>query len=303
MLLRPILDAFTETHGVRVLLISAKADILIQRLFHEGKASKADMLLTVDAGRLYRAVQLKLFQPINDKKLSNLVPIPYRDAADQWLGLSVRTRVILGNDTVPFEMHMSYKDLASPKWREKICIRSSNNIYNQSLVASFIYLWGEEQTLSWAEALVANMARPPAGGDRAQIIASANGACSLAIVNSYYYGMMLNSSVLQHVTAAKKMHIVRAEPRNIPHVNISGAGITRHAKNIEEAKLLLSFLLSKKTQEWYGKVNYEYPVRTDVVPNELLRSWGTPDISTVPMDALGELNKKAVRLMDLAGWE
>ena len=305
-LIKPILDMFSEQSGVRVNLVTAKADALIERLQREGQDSLADVLLTVDVARLHRAKQAGLLQPIKSETLTEVVPPVYRDSDDQWFGLSVRARVIttVKDRLLPNEAPMSYESLADEQWRENICIRSSTNVYNQSLVASILYANGNEATSTWARALVANFARPPVGGDRDQVLAAAGGLCDIAVINTYYLAYMLANPDPVQKRAAEQMRVVWPNQQDRgTHVNISGAGVTRVAKNKDDAIRLLEFLVGAEAQYWYGNTNYEYPIRSDVEIGNILSSWGEFKADTIELDKLGELNAEAVKLMDRAGWQ
>ncbi len=193
-LIKPILDEFTKDTGIKVNLLTAKANKLLKRIESEGKNTNADLFITVDGGNLQRAKEAGVLQKIHSRKLNGRVPYALRDINGQWFGLSKRSRVIVYNkDKVKPSDLSTYEDLASPKWKGKICVRSSGNIYNQSLMASMIAHHGEAYALDWAKGVVANMARKPQGNDRAQMKAASAGECDIAIVNSYYYGGILNS--------------------------------------------------------------------------------------------------------------
>jgi iron(III) transport system substrate-binding protein len=305
-LIKPLLDRFTETTGIKVNLVTGKADELLTRLLSESRNTPADVLITVDAGSLQRAKAAGAFQPIADLDLAHIVPESYRDPDNQWVGLSLRARVIFyAQDRVAASELSTYEDLADPKWKGRICVRSSDNIYNQSLVAAMIAAHGADETEQWVQGLVSNMARPPKGGDRDQILAAAAGQCDLAIANTYYYAQMLtseNDPNQRH--AAEKMTILwpNQKGRGV-HVNISGAGITRHAKNRANAFRLLAYLLSLDAQQWYAAVNYEYPVRKDVSISNTLAAWGAFTADAVNLSTLGEYNATAIKLMDRAGWK
>lgn len=303
-LIKPLLDEFTQTTGIKVNLITGKADALLSRLKSEGALTPADILITTDAGRLHRAKEAGLLQAFDKPKFKKIVPAKYRDKDDLWLGLSLRARPIIYNKSkVNPEQLSTYEALADANWKGKICIRSSSNIYNQSLVASMLKADGEAKTQAWADGFVKNFAKPPKGGDRDQIKASANGICDLAVANTYYFGKMLGGSNAKQKAAAEKMAIFwpNQEGRGA-HVNVSGAGIIKTAKHKEEAQKLLGFLLTKKSQAWYAEKNYEYPVRDDVKASELLQSWGEFKADSLNLSHLGELNAQAVKVMDKAGW-
>ncbi|MDH5784680.1 MAG: Fe(3+) ABC transporter substrate-binding protein [Chromatiales bacterium] len=303
-LIQPLLERFTEQTGIKVNLVTGKADALLKRLKSEGRNSPADLLLTTDAGRLHRAVEAGVTQPFSSELLDKVVPANYRDPQGHWVGLSVRSRPILyvKGKVEPSELS-SYEALSDAKWKGRICIRSSSNIYNQSLIASMIAANGEAETEKWAKGLVANLALPPKGGDRDQIKAAASGQCDIAIANTYYLAGMLNSSESDQVDAASKMAVFWPNQNGRgAHVNISGAAITRSSKNPGAAVKLLEFLVSEASQQWYAEVNGEYPVRAGVAVGDILKGWGEFKADTLNLGQLGELNAEAVMLMDRAGW-
>jgi iron(III) transport system substrate-binding protein len=304
-LIKPLLDQFTSESGIKVNLVTGKADALLKRLQSEGANSPADLFITVDAGRLHRAKEADVLQPISSEALSAAIPGHFRDPEGYWYGLSVRARVITYvKDRVDPKQLSSYEALADPQWKGRICIRGSGNIYNQSLVASLIATNGEAATQQWADGLVKNFARDPKGGDRDQVKAAAAGVCDLAILNTYYLGAMLNGKDESEREAANKVALFWPNQNGRgTHVNVSGAGVTRSAKNKEAAVKLLEFLASEKSQGWYASVNHEYPVRPGVEWSETLTQWGTFKADTLNLSALGKNNPAAVRLMDRAGWK
>lgn len=304
-LIKPLLDRFTEQTGVTVNLVTGKEDELLKRLSSEGKNSPADVLITTDAGRLYRAKEAGVLQPVKDDSLNQAIPAHLRDPEGHWFGLSVRARVIayVKGKVQPEELS-TYEDLADPKWKGRICIRSSDNIYNQSLVASLIDRNGKEATEQWAKGLVANLARNPKGGDRDQVTAAAVGQCDLAVVNTYYLGTMLNDSDQAQRDAANKVAVFWPnQGTRGTHINISGAGVTKSAQHKEEAIKLLNFLVSNESQFWYAKENNEYPVRSDIEWSDTLKTWGQFKADDLNLAKLGENNAEAVKLMDRAGWK
>jgi iron(III) transport system substrate-binding protein len=304
-LIKPLLDRFTEQTGIQVNLVTGKADALLKRLQSEGRNSPADLLITTDAGRLHRAVAAGVTRSVESANLSSLVPEAFRDPEGHWFGLSLRARPILYvKDKIDPAVLSRYEDLDDPRWRGEICIRSSNNIYNQSLVASLIAANGVAKTEVWAKGLVKNFARPPKGGDRDQIKAAAAGMCDLAVANTYYLAGMLTSKSEAERDAAAKMGVFwpNQDDRGV-HVNVSGVAVTASAKHPENAIKLVEFLLSNESQVWYAEVNGEYPVRQDVPSSELLQSWGDFKMDTLHLSRLGELNPEALRLMDRAGWK
>lgn len=304
-LIKPMLDRFTEQTGIQVNLVTGNADELLSRLQNEGRNSPADLLLTTDAGRLHRAQQADLVQSVESDLLSQRIPSAYRDPDGQWFGLSLRARPIMyvKGEVDPAELS-TYEDLADPRWDQQICIRSSGNIYNQSLVASLIDAHGIEATEQWAKGLVSNLAKPPRGGDRDQIKAAAAGQCKLAIANTYYLAGMLNSDDAAEREAAAKMGVFWPNQADRgTHVNISGAAVTKAAKNRDNAIKLMEFLTSDEAQRWYAEVNGEYPVVAGVVSSDLLQQWGEFKADPLNMAILGENNTEALRLMDRAGWQ
>jgi iron(III) transport system substrate-binding protein len=304
-LIKPLLDRFTEATGITVNLVTGKADALLQRLQTEGRNSPADLLITTDAGRLHRAKEAGVTQAVESDLLSGQVPASFRDPQGHWFGLSLRARPLLYvKERVDPSVLSSYEALTDPRWRGRICIRSSNNIYNQSLVASMIAANGPEASEHWVKGLVNNFARPPRGGDRDQIKAAAAGLCDIAIANTYYLAGMLSSKDAAQREAAGKMAVFWPNQNSRgAHVNVSGASVTRAAKNRDNAIRLLEFLVSKEAQSWYAQANGEYPVRNDVAASDLLTSWGRFKMDTLNLSRLGELNPQAVRLMDRAGWK
>ena len=304
-LIKPALDRFTEETGIEVNLITESADALIRRIELEGVNSPADVLLTVDAGRLYRADEAGILASLDSDVLTQRIPAAYRHPDNKWFGLSLRSRVILFDKSrVSADEIASYEDLADPKWKGEICIRSSGNIYNQSLLASLIDHLGEEATEAWAEGLVANLARRPQGGDRDQIRAMIAGQCKLSVANTYYLAGMLNSGIAEDVAVAEQVGVLwpNQDGRGA-HMNVSGAGMITTAKNRDEARRLIEFLSDDYAQQWYSEVNNEYSVRADVPVSETLRRFGEFKPDTLNLEVLGRNNAAAVRLADRAGWQ
>ncbi|MEA1051361.1 Fe(3+) ABC transporter substrate-binding protein [Lamprobacter modestohalophilus] len=308
-LIKPLLDRFTEDTGITVNLVTGKADALLQRLKNEGPNSPADILLTVDAGNLHRAKAGGLTQSFSSEIVDAAVPATYRDPDGHWTGLSLRARPIMyvKGKVEPSQLS-TYEALADPQWQGRICIRSSSNVYNQSLVASIIAADGTEAAQAWAEAIVANMARPPKGGDRDQIKAAAAGQCDIAIANTYYLAGMLKSDDPGEKEPAEKVAVFwpnqpGAGDGRGTHVNVSGAALTAAASNKDAAVKLIEFLVSPESQAWYAEVNGEYPVREGVEISPVLAEWGTFEADDLDLIELGELNGAALMLMDRAGWK
>ncbi len=296
---------FEDSTGIKVNVINASADELIQKMKIEGAQSPADVLITVDAGRLTRAKDQDLLQPVKSDVLENIISSHLRDPDDYWFGLTKRARIIVyAKDRVDTTELSTYEDLASDKWNDRILIRSSSNIYNQSLLASLIVHNGEEEAVEWARAVVNNMARQPKGNDRDQVKAVVAGEGDIAVVNTYYIGNMLNSDSEEEVKAAKAVGIFfpNQDGRGA-HVNVSGAGVAKHAPNRENAVKFIEFLVSEEAQHVFANSNYEYPVNEAVETSQLLQSWGEFKEDSLPLSRLGEYNKKAVITFDEAGWK
>ncbi len=297
-------DRFEEQTGIEVNVIQGKADELIERLSREGSASRADILMTVDAGRLVRAQSMGLLQPVTSALLDANVPPHLRDPEGHWFGLTQRARVIVYHpDRVSPDELSTYADLTHPMWAGRILIRSSSNIYNQSLLASIIANEGEAEAAAWAAGMVANMARTPQGNDRDQMKAVAAGEGDLAVVNTYYVGLLINSGdeYEREVGAQVRVFFPNQDDRGA-HVNVSGAGVTKSAGNLDNAVKLLEFLTGAEAQELFSAANHEYPVNPAVSPSPLLQSWGDFTADDLPLHRLGELNADAVRVFDHAGW-
>ncbi len=304
-LIKPLLDAFSKDTGIKVNLVTGDDDPLLERLKREGANSPADVLITADAGRLYRATQNGSLQAIQSAKLNQAVPANLRDPENRWFGLTYRARVIFYNkDKVKPNELSTYEALADPQWQGRVCVRSSNSIYNQSLLASMIQADGAAQAENWAKGLVNNFARAPAGGDRDQIKAVAAGQCDVALANTYYYAQMLYGKDAAQKAAASKVGLFWPNQNNRgTHINISGAGVTTSAKNKENAIKLLEYMVLDDAQRWYSTTNGEFPVKPGTTASPELQSWGNFKRDPVNLSVLGKNNAQAVMLMDKAGWQ
>jgi len=296
---------FTRRTGIRVNLIEGKADALIERIKAEGRNSPADVFLTVDAGRLWKATEARIFAPFNSRVLQEQIPAHLRDPDNRWFGFSKRARVIMYNrNLVAADQLSSYEDLANAKWRRKIAIRSSTNVYNQSLVASLIAVHGIAETESWCRGLVTNFARAPRGNDRAQIEAAASGLANLAIANHYYLPRYAKSDdpAKQSVFKTIKVFFPNQGDRGT-HVNISGGGLVKTAPNADGAREFLEYLASSSAQVFFAQGNDEYPVVAGTALDPIVGDFGTfKEDQTVHVGTYGENQAEAVRLMDRAGW-
>lgn len=298
-------EAFTKETGIKVNIVKGKSDELIERLAVEGKDTQADLLITADAGRLHRAKTKELLQPVDDEMIMKNVPENLRDSDKQWFALTIRGRVIVyALDRVDPQELSTYEGLTSDKWKNKILVRSSTNIYNQSLLASLIAIDGEEKAKAWAQGVVNNMARKPQGNDRAQATAVVAGEGDIAIMNTYYIGKMLNSSDPEEVKVAEQVGVFFPDQEgNGTHINVSGIGMTKHSKNTDNAIKLIQYLTGETAQEQYAKANYEYPVNMNVEPSDLLKSWGEFKRQDINLELLGENNGLATKIFNEVGWQ
>lgn len=296
---------FSEETGIKVNIVNASADELIQRLETEGENSSADILITVDAGRLYRAQSKDLLQPVRSEILETNIAPEFREESGYWYGMTYRARIIAyAKDRVNPEDIKTYEDLADPKWKGKIVIRSSENVYNQSLLASIILADGEGKAKEWAAGVVANMARNPKGSDRDQVKAVASGEADIAVVNTYYIGLMLNDENVEERKAGETVGIIfpNQDGRGT-HVNVSGIGVTKYAPNKENAIKLMEFLSGEEAQQILANLNYEYPINPKATKASILKTWGDFKADPVALYKLGEYNSKAVMIFDEAGWK
>jgi iron(III) transport system substrate-binding protein len=295
---------FTEETGIRVNVVTASADELITRLENEGANSPADLLITVDAGRLHRAKEKGLLQPVRSAYLEENIPAALRDPEGYWYGLTMRARVLVYDTSrVRAAELSSYEDLADPRWRGRVLVRSSGNVYNQSLLASLLASVGEEAAGAWAAGVVANMARQPSGSDTDQAKAVAAGVGDVAIVNSYYVARLKASADPEERRIGERLAVVFPNQAGRgAHINVSGAGVTSSSKNRENAVRLVEFLASEAAQRVFSETIFEYPVNPRVEPAALLREWGEFRADTLNLARLGELNAPAVKLFDRVGW-
>ena len=302
---RQLYEQFTEETGIKVEVVEAGADELIQRLSAEGEASPADLLITVDAWWLHRAQEMDLLQPIESDVLADRIPDNLREENGYWFGLTKRARVVAHHtDRVSPDELSTYQDLASPKWRDRIAVRSSSNIYNISLLSSALAHYGEDAAREWAGGIVENMARRPQGNDRDQLRAVAAGLADIAIVNTYYIALMRNSNdpAEREVGESVRVFFPNQETTGA-HVNVSGAGVTTSADNRAGAVRLIEFLTSETAQEVFAQANYEYPVRDDVPAADSVAAFGEFTEDDLPLSELGAHSRQATRIFDEVGWE
>ncbi len=300
-----LFDQFTQETGIAVNVVSASADELIQKLELEGEGSPADILITVDAGRLHRANEKGLLQTVQSDIIDQNIPTQFRNSEGYWFGLTFRARILAySKERVNVEELSTYEDLANENWKGRLLTRSSENIYNQSLMASIIAANKEDGAEQWAASVLANMAREPKGNDRDQVKAVAAGEGDVAIVNTYYIGIMLNDANEEERKAAEQVGLFfpNQDGRGT-HVNISGAGVTKNAPNRENAIKLIEFLSGESAQSTLANINFEYPVNPNVELSELLKSWGSFKLDELNLSVLGENNEKAVMIYDRVGWK
>lgn len=299
-----LFEEFTKETGIKVNVVKGGDDGLLERLKQEGDKSPADVLITADAMRLTRAKEMGLLQPIESEVLEEAIPAKFRDPEGEWYGLTKRARVIVySKDRVKPEELSTYEELTDPKWKGRILTRSSSNAYNQSLIASQIAHHGEEKAEAWAKGLVENFARPPQGSDRDQVRAVAAGEGDLAIVNTYYMGILANGSDEDRAVAEKTAVFFPNQESTGTHVNISGGGVTRHAPHKENAVKLLEFLASDKAQKGFAEGTYEYPVKPGVDVAETVAAWGEFKEDDLPLEKIGEVGGNALQTADRAGWK
>lgn len=294
---------FEEETGIKVNLIEGDTDALLTRIEREGNLSPADVFIAVDAGRLHQAVERGVLQGVESEVLSTRIPASLRHPEGLWFGLSKRVRVILLSPEVPEDFVTTYEGLANTKLKGALLIRSSSNIYNQSLVASLLAHHGPKRTQEWARGVVENFARRPQGGDRDQIRAVAAGEGDVAVANHYYFARMLAGEDAADREAAGKLRLVfpNQDGRGA-HVNLSGAGVVKSAPNRENAIKFLEYLTTVEAQKLYATANYEYPVLEGVELPEVLKNFREFEEDELNAAQLGENNREAVRIMDRAGW-
>jgi iron(III) transport system substrate-binding protein len=303
---RALYDAFTRETGIRVRLIEGDADQLIERIRNEGANSPADVFVTVDAARLARAADAGVLQPFRSRAVDSRVPAGLRDANGMWFAVSQRARVVMYDKEKGAPQGLArYEDLADPKFRNQLCVRSAAHPYNVSLAASVLAADGPERTEEWARGVVANMARPPQGGDRDQFRAIPAGQCGLAIANTYYLAGIGASDRPEDKALFQRIGVVF--PNQAPgdrgaHVNISGAGLVRTAPNKEAAARFLEFLVTDKAQEMFALGNMEYPAVAEAPLHPALRALGSFRGEPVDAARTNAHAAQALQIMQRAGW-
>ncbi|WP_374448135.1 Fe(3+) ABC transporter substrate-binding protein [Stella sp.] len=297
-------EGFTKLTGFKVRLVEDTAEKLIERIKAEGVNSPCDVFVTVDAGRLQAAEDQGIYQPVKSAVLEEKIPAALRDPGGQWFGFSKRARVIVYNKAKVKPSELStYEDLADPKWKGRILMRSSTNIYNLSLTGSILAANGPEKTEAWARGFAANFARPPRGGDTDQIKGAAAGEGDVAISNTYYLARLVNSKKPEDKAVADKVGVFFPNQKDRgTHVNISGAGVCRHAPNREAAVKFLEYLASPEAQKIFAIGNYEYPVVAGAELHPTLVAWGEFKADGLNAKTFAKNSAEALKIMDRAGW-
>jgi iron(III) transport system substrate-binding protein len=300
-----LFDQFEEETGIKVNVVKASADELITRLEQEGTDTEADLLLIADAGRLHRAKEKDLLEDVDSDLLEERIPSIYQDVDNTWFGLTKRARVLVYHpDRVSEEDLSTYEALGEEEWRNRVVIRSSTNIYNQSMMASMLALHEEAYVRDFVSSLVENFARTPEGNDRDQAKAVMAGLADVAILNTYYMGKMAFSSDPYEVEVAETLRVFFPNQETTgTHVNVSAIGLTAHSNNKEDAVLLMEFLAGEEAQSSFANANYEYPVNEKVQAHPLLVSWGDFVAQDLSLTQLGVYANQASILMDEEGWE
>lgn len=303
-LIAPLIDKFSKSTGIKVNVVSGKADKLMQRLIKDGDRSFADLVLTTNVARLEKAKQLGLLQAAQSTYLNQHIPNELKDPQGYWFGISLRARAIFyAKDRVSAGDIDRYLDLTDEKWKGRVCSRKGSHIYNRAMIASFVHHYGEKWTADWVKGLVANLAMRPNGGDRDQLRNIKKGSCDIALANSYYFGMMSQSSKQQDRQVYKDVGVLWPEQSQYgTHVNISGAGITSAAKNKENALAFIEFLLTEEAQAVYSEINHEWPIRADIEVGELLGSWGQFESDKKAIRSLYKYLPAADKIIAESGW-
>jgi iron(III) transport system substrate-binding protein len=303
-LIDPLLKAFTDKTGIKTNIVYAAAG-LNERLAAEGRNSPADLLFTVDASRLSEAKDAGLTQPVESAVLAKAIPAQYRDPGNHWFGLTMRSRVVYASKERVKQGSITYEELADPKWKGKVCVRSGQHVYNTSLIATMIANKGEAFTEEWLKGVKSNLAHKPAGGDREQARDIMSGKCDLALGNTYYMALMMrNEKVPEQKQWAAAIRIIfpNANDRG-SHVNISGMAMAKNAPNRAAALKLMEFLASDEAQRIYATANNEYPVNPSVAPSAIVQSWGALKPDPLPLENIAKYRKRASELVDKVNFD
>ena len=300
-------ENFEKLTGIKVNVVKANADELIERLKNEGEKSPADLFITVDAGKLFRAKNLNLLQKINSETIKKNVDDIFMDKDGFWTPITYRARILVySKQRVKKEDLSTYQDLIDKKWRNRILVRSSSNAYNQALMSSIVANRGVEDAKRWSSDLVKNFARDPKGSDRDQVKAIAAGQGDVAIVNSYYIGLLLSSEKEEELAAGNAVSVFfpnQGENESGSHINISGIGLAKHSPNKANAIKLMEYLTSEEAQKVYVNNSFEYPVNSMVEPSEIVKNWGEFRPDSLDLNLLGKYRNDAILVFDKTGWK
>ncbi|MBN9598110.1 MAG: Fe(3+) ABC transporter substrate-binding protein [Afipia sp.] len=301
-LMQPLFDAFTKDTGIKVNVVSASSG-LEQRIKAEGANSPADVMLTVDIGRIDGAVKAEITQPIKSEIIDKTVPAQYRDPDGHWAGISMRARVIYASKDRVKQDAITYEELADPKWKGKICIRSGQHIYNNALFAAYVAHHGEAKAEEWLRGVKANLAQKPSGGDRETARDVAAGKCDLGIGNTYYWALMMNNDPDKKPWAEATKVILPTFAGGGTHVNLSGVLLMKNAPNKANGVKLIEWLAGETAQKMYADANYEYPIRAGVAVNPTIAGYGTLNADKLPVSKIAENRKTASTLVDKVGFD
>ena len=300
-------EAFENETGIKINVVKANADELIERLKNEGENSPADLFITVDAGKLQKAKDLDLLQKISSPIINQNIDVDLKDVNGYWIPITYRARILVySKDRVKSDELSTYANLTDEKWRNKVLVRSSSNAYNQALLSSIVANNGVDAASKWARDLVKNFARDPKGNDRDQVKAIAAGQGDVAIVNSYYIGLLLSSENEEEIKAGNSVGVFfpnQGEDETGSHINVSGIGLIKNAPNKENAIKLMEFLTSESAQKIYTNTSYEYPANPNVEPNEIVKKWGSFKKDKLDLNQLGVFRNKAIEIFDKSGWK
>jgi iron(III) transport system substrate-binding protein len=300
-------DNFEKSTGIKVNVIKSNADELIQRMENEGDNSPADLFITVDVGKLWQASNMGLLQKYQDESLTDGITESLLDKNGFWIPVTYRSRILVySNERVQKGELSTYEDLANDKWKGRLLVRSSSNSYNQALLSSLVANLGDEATKSWTKAVVSNFARDPKGNDRDQVKAIASGQGDVAIVNSYYIGLLLSSENEEEINAGKSISVFfpnQGEGQRGSHINVSGIALAKNSPNKSNALKLIRYLTTDEAQETYVNNTYEYSVKPNIEPNKIVSDWGSFNKDTLDLNMLGIKRNAAIRIFDSAGWK
>jgi len=300
-------DNFEKSTGIKVNVIKSNADELIQRMQNEGDNSPADLFITVDVGKLWQASNMGLLQKYKDQSLTDGITESLLDKNGFWIPVTYRSRILVhSNERVQKAELSTYEDLANDKWKGRLLVRSSSNSYNQALLSSLVGNLGDDATKSWTEAVVSNFARDPKGNDRDQVKAIAAGQGDVAIVNSYYIGLLLSSENEEEINAGKSVSVFfpnQGEGQRGSHINVSGIALAKNSPNKSNALKLIRYLTTDEAQETYVNNTYEYSVKPNIMPNKIVSDWGSFKKDPLDLNMLGIKRNDAIRIFDAAGWK